>query len=150
MRRVFGLLLLAGACAHAPVEMATAGVVDMPYTGKPAWMNEPPPGTQYAARESASDFAVRMRSPSERQRELRGLLADADALLAANDDAALPPLLREIAELLRPYPDITAEIDEARELAAKLPTIRPIDRLHTKHRIEDLLDLIRLQLYAAR
>lgn len=155
MRPLIAALTLAAACAHPAKEPSGAplsseiGQTHVPYTGEPASLapkRQPEP--LFAARGDA--FTTRMRSPAERQKELRGLLADADALLAADDVAALPPILREMDLLLRPYPDIKAEMDELEKHTVEWESATSLQKLRIKHRMEDLIDLIRLQLFAAR
>lgn len=154
MRAVIVAVALVAGCAHrqqpsGPPLAADIGETHVPYTGVPAGLApKPAPAPLYATRGDA--FSARMRSPSERQKELRGLLADADALLAADDIAALPPVLREADLLLRTYPDIKAEIDELEKHTVEWESAAPIEKMRLKHRMEDLIDLIRLQLFAAR
>jgi hypothetical protein len=70
--------------------------------------------------------------------------------LAADEIGAMPPILREVDLLLRPYPDIKAEIEELETRTLEWQRAAPIERMRIKRRMEDLIDLIRLQLFASR
>src|SRR5262249_22158726 len=107
--------LAIGGCYHPaplpPLPPSPIGRTHVPYTAIPPSLQPQPSPTPLVATSSRS-FAAILRNPVERQKELRGLLADADALLATDDIAALPPIFREVEILLRPYTDIQSEVQE--------------------------------------
>jgi hypothetical protein len=152
-----GLLLATGlaigGCYHPtlepPLPAEPIGRTHVPYTAIPPGLQPQPKLTPFIAMNSRS-FAAILRNPVERQRELRGLLADADALLATDDIHALPPIFREVEILLRPYPDIQSEVQELVNAPLLWDRVKPIERPRVKRRMEELIDLIRLQVMAAR
>jgi hypothetical protein len=151
-----GLLLAAGltigGCYHPeplpPLPPQPIGRTHVPYTAIPPTLQPQPQLTPLVAARSDS-FAAILRSPVARRRELRGLLADADALLATDDVRALPPIFREVEILLRPYPDIKSEVDELVNAPLLYDRVKPIERPRVKRRMEELIDLIRLQVMSA-
>ena len=161
MRALVVAAALVAACAHrqepsGPPLSPEIGQTHAPFTERPAALvraierQQLREEQQQLVASRGDAWTARMRAPAERQKELRGLLADADALLASDQIDALPPILREVDLLLRVYPDIKAEIDELEKNTLEWEHAAPIEKFRIKRRMEDLIDLIRLQLFAAR
>ena len=154
MRALLVALVLA-ACAHAPPEPPLSrpaiGESHLPYTGSPWYLVAQASGRLPAGVRDRSPGPL----PDPQLAEVRALLAAADADVAALDDAPQPETIAalafttdRLASLLSPLTDVTAEVDELRTLVAELPRI-PIGRLPpVRARMNELLDLIRLQLLA--
>lgn len=155
---------LAAGCAHhhytKHAELAPIpGVSNRPFTGVP-WYLEPAqasvPPVRAPSWSSQREPVVGGAVPHGTERDrLRALLAAADAEIVLVGESQTPDERRalaltvdEIAERLKPYPDIAAEADELRELTRALPTTRAIDLPRVKKRMGQLTDLIRLQLLA--
>lgn len=157
-------LLVAAGCAHQapplPLE-PSPGESHAPFSGVPWYFENPPELRARAAPISperqpvAGGRETATLTPRERHDRLRALLAAADAEIVlvgpeqtADERQALSLTVNEIAELLAPYPDITAEANELREHVSKLSETRAIDLPRVKRRMGQLVDLIRLQLFA--
>jgi hypothetical protein len=131
------------------------GATHEPYRGKPRYLAEARP-LHPVKPPVASDNPCAQRSTSCEDR-LRALLAAVDGHLLALTEPpkqeelkALDLTLGELPALLVPYTDVTSEGDELLESLAKLPTASVVDREALKQRMKDLVDLIRVQLVAAR
>jgi hypothetical protein len=148
----FALALIG--CSHAPPpQRPPVGVSHRPYTGSPSYLVAQSSGRlpDVPNTRSASPLS------DARQAEVRALLAAADADVAALGDqpppetiAALSLTTDRLATLLAPLTDLTAEVDELRSLIAELPRVPKVRLPQRRARMNELLDLIRLQLLATR
>jgi hypothetical protein len=162
------MVLCAQGCAKSMPVGEPLGRDSRPYTAIP----------RYLVSAASSDFGLSSARPSvpeaaevpvagprplpigvPRER-VRVLLAVVDAHLAAlglvgepkqmaADQTALVDATRELARLVKAYPDLWSDAEEMRVLAEKLPLpAAKADR--ARARMSELTDLIRLQLAAAK
>jgi hypothetical protein len=125
-----------------------------PYGAKPAYLATARPLPPIAGQTAGDECRVRTRRCDER---LRATLAALDGQTLAMSSPptevelrALRLTLAELRPLLAPYPDMGAEHDELDGLATALATQPAAQQAATRRRLLELLDLLRVQLAAAR